>query len=56
MAELGLALGEQLVESSSAGIPTSPSPRSAEVPQDEIQSRERSETAGGRPEELGDAC
>jgi hypothetical protein len=54
--ELGLALGEQQVESSSAGTPTSPSPRSAEAPQDEIQSRERSETTGSRPEELRDAC
>jgi hypothetical protein len=53
--ELGLALGEQQVESSSAGTPTSPSLRSAEAPQDEIQSRQRSETTGGRPEELRDA-
>jgi len=54
--ELGLALGEQQVKSSSAGTPTSPSPRSAEASQDEIQSRERSETTGSRPEELQDAC
>jgi hypothetical protein len=54
--ELGLALGEQQVESSSAGTPTSPSPRSAEAPQDEIQSRERSEITGSRPEELRDTC
>ncbi|KAH8596206.1 hypothetical protein B0O99DRAFT_594035 [Bisporella sp. PMI_857] len=31
-------------------------PRSAGAPQDEIQSPERSETTGGRPEELRDAC
>jgi hypothetical protein len=43
------------VESSSAGTPTSPSPSSAEAPQDEIWSQERSETAGSRPEELRDA-
>ena len=54
--ELGLALGEQQVKSSSAGTPTSPSPRSAEASQDEIQSRERSEATGSRPEELQDAC
>jgi hypothetical protein len=30
--ELGLALGEQQVESSLAGTPTSPSPRSVEAP------------------------
>jgi hypothetical protein len=54
--ELGLALKEQQVESSSAGTPTSPSPRSVEAPQDETQSRERSETTGSRPEELRDAC
>ena len=34
--ELGLALGEQQVESSLAGTSTSPSPRSAEAPQGEI--------------------
>jgi hypothetical protein len=34
--ELGLALKEQQVESSSAGTPTPPSPRSVEAPQDEI--------------------
>ncbi|KAH9204648.1 hypothetical protein DL95DRAFT_418097 [Leptodontidium sp. 2 PMI_412] len=54
--ELGLALGEQQVESSSAGTPTFPSPRSAEAPQDEIQSGERSETTGTRPKELRDTC
>jgi hypothetical protein len=51
--ELGLALGEQQVESS-AGTPTSQSPRSAEAPQDEIQSREYTETSSSRPEELHD--
>lgn len=53
--ELGLALGEQQVESLSAGTPTSPSPRSAEALQDEIQNQERSETTGSEPEELRDA-
>jgi len=43
--DLGLPLEEQQAESSSA-----------EAPQDEIQSRERSETTGSRPEELRDAC
>lgn len=52
--ELGLALEEQQVESSSAGTPTSPSPRSVEAPQDETQSRDRTETTGSRPEELQD--
>ena len=47
--ELRLALGEQQVESSSARASTFPSPRSAEATQDEIQSRERSETTGSRP-------
>jgi hypothetical protein len=42
--ELGLALGEQQLESLSARTPTSLSPLSAEAPQDKIQSRERSET------------
>jgi hypothetical protein len=50
--ELGLALEEQRVESSSAGTPTSPSPRSVEAPQSEIQSREHTETTGSRLEEL----
>jgi hypothetical protein len=50
--ELGVALEEQQVESSSAGTSTSPSPRSVEASQDEIQSREHS---GGGPEELRDA-
>jgi len=53
--ELGLALEEQ-VKSSSASAPTSPSPRSVEAPQDEIQSRERSEATGSRPEELQEVC
>jgi len=52
--ELGLALREQ-GDSLFAGAPTSPSPYSVEALQDEIQSRERSETTGGRPEELRDA-
>jgi hypothetical protein len=50
--ELGLAWEEQEVESPSAGTPTSPSPRSVEAPQSEIQSREHTETTGSRPEEL----
>ncbi|TVY83406.1 hypothetical protein LSUE1_G002963 [Lachnellula suecica] len=50
--ELGLALEEQQVESLSANTPTRP--RSVEAPQDEIQSRERSETTGTRPDELQD--
>jgi hypothetical protein len=54
--ELGLALGEQQVESSSAGTPISPSPRSAKALQDKIQSREHSETTGSRPEEVRDTC
>ncbi|PVH67637.1 hypothetical protein DL98DRAFT_639498 [Cadophora sp. DSE1049] len=33
-----------------------PKSSSAEAPQDDIQSRERSETTGSRPEELRDAC
>jgi hypothetical protein len=49
-----LALEEQQVESSSAGTLTSLSPRSVETPQDETQSRERTETTGSRPEELQD--
>jgi hypothetical protein len=52
--ELGLALEEQQVESSSAGTPTSPRPRSVEAPPDETQSRERTKTTGSRPEELQD--
>ena len=43
------------MESLSAGTPTLPSPRSVEAPQDQIQSRERSETTGGRLDELRDA-
>jgi hypothetical protein len=50
--ELGLALMEQ-GKSLSAGAPTS-SPRSAEALQDEIQSRECTETTGSRPAELQD--
>ena len=53
--ELGLALEEEQVESPFAGAPSSPSPRSVEAPQDEIQSRERSETTSGILEELRDA-
>ena len=52
--ELGLDLEELQVESSSAGTPTSPSPRSAEAPPGEIQSREYTETTTSRPEELQD--
>lgn len=51
--ELELALGEQQVESLSAGTSTSPSPHSVEVPQDEIQSRER-ETIHSILDELRD--
>ena len=42
------------MELSSAGTPTSPSPRSVEAPPDETQSRERTETTGSRLEELQD--
>jgi hypothetical protein len=52
--ELGLALEELQVESSSAGTPTCPSPRSAEAPADGIQSRECTETTSSRPDELQD--
>jgi hypothetical protein len=52
--ELGLALKEQQVESSSASTPTSPIPRSVEAPPDETQSQERTKTTGSRPEELQD--
>lgn len=52
--ELGLALEEEQRKSPLAGTPTSPSPCSVEVPQDETQSRERTETTGSRPEELQD--
>ncbi|KAH7306050.1 hypothetical protein BKA65DRAFT_415444 [Rhexocercosporidium sp. MPI-PUGE-AT-0058] len=41
---MGLALEEEQGKSPPAGIPTSPSPRSVEAPQDETQSRERTET------------
>lgn len=54
--ELGLVLEEEQVKSPFAGAPTSPSPRSVEAPRDEIQSRERSETAGSRPKGLRGAC
>lgn len=50
--ELGLVLEVEQVKSPFASAPTSPSPRSVEAPRDEIQSRERSETTGSRPEEL----
>ena len=49
--ELGLALG--VVIDPHTYLPKS---SSAEAPQDEIQSRERNETTGSRPEELRDAC
>jgi hypothetical protein len=49
--ELELAFLEQ-GNSSSASAPTSPCPRSVEAPQDEIQSRERTDTTGKRLEEL----
>jgi len=51
-----LVLEEEQVKSPFAGAPTSPSPCSVEAPRDEIQSRERSETTGSRPEELQGAC
>ncbi|KAG4438643.1 hypothetical protein IFR05_005887 [Cadophora sp. M221] len=54
--ELGLVLEVEQVKSLFASAPTSPSPRSVEAPRDEIQSRERSETTGSRPEELRGAC
>ena len=54
--ELGLALEEEQVKSLSANALTFPSPRSVEAPQDEIQSRERSEATGSRPEELQEVC
>jgi hypothetical protein len=52
--ELGLGLTEE-GNSSSASALASPRPRSVEASQDEIQSRERTETTGSRPEELQDA-
>ncbi|KAG0644942.1 hypothetical protein D0Z07_9333 [Hyphodiscus hymeniophilus] len=52
--ELGLALGEQQVESSSASTTASQSLRLAKAPQEDIQSRQQSETTGRRPEELQD--
>jgi hypothetical protein len=48
--ELGLAVEEQQMESSSAGPPNSPSTRSVEAPQEEIQTGNL--TTGSRPEEL----
>lgn len=51
--ELGLALEEQQVESSSA---SAPSPRLVEALQDETRSREINETIGSRLEELQDSC
>jgi hypothetical protein len=53
--ELGLALDEQRVESSSASTPASPSLRSAEAAQDDIQNQQQSRDSGGRPEEPQDA-
>jgi hypothetical protein len=53
--ELGLAWEKQQVESLSVCTPTSLSPRSVEALQNEIQSREGSETTGGRREGLRDA-
>jgi hypothetical protein len=52
--ELELALVEQ-VNSSSASAPSSLCPRSVKAPQDEIKSRERTETTSSRLEELRDA-
>jgi hypothetical protein len=37
-------------------VPTSPSPHSVEVPQNEIQNRERNETTSSRPEKPEDVC
>jgi hypothetical protein len=50
--ELGLALEEQQAKSLSTSAPTSPSPRSVEASQVEIQSQEYTETTNSRPEEL----
>jgi len=49
-----LASEEEQVESPFAGTPSTSSSRSVEAPQDETQIRERTETSGGRPEELQD--
>jgi hypothetical protein len=51
--ELELALVKQ-VDSSSASAPSPSRPRSVEAPQDEVKSRERTETTGSGPEELRD--
>jgi hypothetical protein len=53
--ELGLALVEQ-VNSSSASALSSPRPRSLEAQQDEIKSRELTETTSSTLEEPRDAC
>ena len=53
--ELVLACEKQQVDLSSACTPPSPSSRSVEEPQNEIQSRERIGTTGGILEELRDA-
>jgi hypothetical protein len=50
--ELGLALKEEQVESLLAGALTSLSPCLVEVLEDEIQSREYSETSSSRLKEL----
>ena len=47
---LGRATSEVII----GRTPTSPSPRSAEAPPEEIQSREYTETTTSRPEELQD--
>jgi hypothetical protein len=52
--ELGLVLKEQQVELLSVSIPTLPSPRLAEIPQDGTQIRECAENTDSRPEELQD--
>jgi hypothetical protein len=54
--ELGLALKEEHMKSLFASVFASLSPHSVGAPQDEIQSRKRIETTGGRLEELQDAC
>jgi len=54
--ELGLALEEEQVKSLFTSGPTSPGPRLVEASQDEIQSRENSETTGSRPKEPRDTC
>jgi hypothetical protein len=52
--ELELALAEQ-GNSPSGSAPTPSRPCSVEVLQNEIQSRERTETTGSRPKKLQDA-